>query len=64
VPKRALVAPAPRTLKCARGEASEAAAALDAVVLLGLAPAARVEPVVALLARLHAMLTRLCRPAA
>ena len=27
--------------RCARGEASEAAAALDAVVLLGLAPAAR-----------------------
>jgi four helix bundle protein len=48
--------------RCARGEASEAAAALDAVVLLGLAPAARVEPVVALLGRLHAMLTRLCRP--
>ena len=48
--------------RCARGEASEAAAALDAVVVLGLVPAARVEPVVALLARLHAMLTRLCRP--
>ncbi len=48
--------------RCARGEASEAAAALDAVVVLGLVPAARVEQVVALLARLHAMLTRLCRP--
>jgi four helix bundle protein len=48
--------------RCARGEVSEAAAALDAVVLLGLAPAARVEPVLALLARLHAMLTRLSRP--
>ncbi len=41
----------------------EAAAALDAVVLLGLAPAAEVEPVVALLGRVHAMLTRLARPA-
>ncbi len=49
--------------RCARGEASEAAA-LDAVVLLGLAPAAQVEPVVALLGRVHAMLTRLAaRPA-
>ena len=47
--------------RCARGEASEAAAALDAVVLLGLAPAAQVEPVVVLLSRLHAMLTRLAR---
>ena len=47
--------------RCARGEASEAAAALDAVVLLGLAPASRVQPVVVLLGRAHAMLTRLAR---
>lgn len=45
--------------RCARGEASEAAAALDAVLLLGLAPAVQVEPVVVLLGRVHAMLTRL-----
>ena len=47
--------------RCARGEASEAAAALDAVAMLGLAPADRVEPVVALLSRLYAMLTRLAK---
>jgi four helix bundle protein len=47
--------------RCARGEASEAAAALDAVEMLGLAPAGRVAPVVALLGRLYAMLTRLAR---
>ena len=47
--------------RCARGEASEAAAALDAVQLLGLAPADRVEPVVVLLSRLYAMLTRLAK---
>jgi four helix bundle protein len=48
--------------RCARGEASEAAAALDAVLLLGLALPAQVDPVVALLGRVHAMLTRLARP--
>jgi len=48
--------------RVARGEASEAAAALEAVALLGLAPPAAVEPVVALLARLCAMLTRLAPP--
>jgi four helix bundle protein len=37
--------------RCARGEASEAAAALDAVLLLGLAPPAQVDPVVVLLGR-------------
>jgi four helix bundle protein len=47
--------------RCARGEASEAAAALDAVQLLGLAPAERVQPVVDLLGRLYAMLTRLAK---
>jgi hypothetical protein len=47
--------------RCARGEASEAAAALDAVEMLGLAPAERVKPVVALLGRLYAMLTRLAK---
>ena len=47
--------------RCARGEASEAAAALDAVEMLGLSPATRVQPVVALLARLYAMLTKLAK---
>ncbi len=45
--------------RCARGEASEAAAALDAVLLLGLALPEQVDPVVVLLGRVHAMLTRL-----
>ncbi len=49
--------------RCARGEASEAAAALDLVEALGLAPASSVQPVVVLLGRVHAMLTRLIRPA-
>jgi len=48
--------------RCARGEASEAAAALEAVLLLRLAPAAEVEPLITLLARLCAMLTRLACP--
>ena len=47
--------------RCARGEASEAAAALEVVMLLGLAPAAQVEPVRALLGRVYAMLTRLAK---
>jgi four helix bundle protein len=47
--------------RCARGEASEAAAALDAVKMLGLAPAEQVQRVVELLGRLYAMLTRLAR---
>jgi len=51
----------PARFRCARGEASEAAAALDAVQLLGLAPAERVQPVVALLSRLYAMLNRLAK---
>ena len=45
--------------RCARGEASEAAAALEAVVLLGLAPPSETDAIVALLSRLCAMLTRL-----
>ena len=45
--------------RCAKGEASEAAAALEAVGLLGLAPDEQVQPVIDLLARLCAMLTRL-----
>jgi four helix bundle protein len=49
--------------RCARGEASEAAAALEAVALLRLAPIAEVDPIVGLLGRLCAMLTRLCLPA-
>src|SRR6185436_4138909 len=47
--------------RCARGETSEAAAALDAVQLLGLAPGERVAPVVELLSRLYAMLTSLAK---
>jgi four helix bundle protein len=47
--------------RCARGEASEAAAALDAVLALGLASSAEVEPVIALCARLYAMLTGLAK---
>ena len=47
--------------RCARGEASEAAAALEIVMLLDLAPAAQIEPVRALLGRLYAMLTRLAK---
>jgi four helix bundle protein len=46
-------------LRCARAEAGEAAAALEAVALLRLAPAAEAEAVVTLLARMAAMLTRL-----
>jgi four helix bundle protein len=45
--------------RCARGEASEAAAALEAVSLLRLAPDDEVERALALLDRLCAMLTRL-----
>jgi four helix bundle protein len=45
--------------RTARGEASEAAAALEAVVILGLAPDTEVEAVMSLLDRLCAMLTRL-----
>jgi four helix bundle protein len=47
--------------RCARGEASEAAAALDAIEILKLAPVERVKPVVVLLGRLYAMLTRLSK---
>ena len=45
--------------RCARGEASEAAAALEAVLLLRLAPQNEVERALGLLDRLCAMLTRL-----
>lgn len=45
--------------RTARGEASEAAAALEAVAILGLAPNTEVEAVMSLLDRLCAMLTRL-----
>jgi four helix bundle protein len=45
--------------RCARGEASEAAAALEAVQVLELAPNDEIEPVLRLLDRLCAMLTRL-----
>jgi four helix bundle protein len=52
--------------RCARGEASEAAAALEAVHLLGLAPTDQIDEALLLLDRLCAMLTRLAglsRPA-
>ncbi len=45
--------------RTARGEASEAAAALEAVAILGLAPDTEIEAVMSLLDRLCAMLTRL-----
>ena len=45
--------------RCARGEASEAAAALEAVAALGLAPDDDTRGVIALCDRLCAMLTRL-----
>ena len=45
--------------RCARGEASEAAAALEAVVVLHLAPQDEIRPVLVLCDRLWAMLTRL-----
>ena len=46
-------------LRCGRAEAGEAAAALEAVVVLGLASEAKVEPVIVLLDRFCAMVTRL-----
>jgi four helix bundle protein len=45
--------------RCARGEAAEAAAALEAAQLLRLAPIQEIETALALLDRLCAMLTRL-----
>jgi four helix bundle protein len=45
--------------RCARGEASEAAAALEAVVVLHLAPEDEIRAVLGLCDRLCAMLTRL-----
>lgn len=45
--------------RCARGEACEAAAALEAVLVLHLAPEAEVLTLMVLLDRLCAMLTRL-----
>lgn len=47
--------------RCARGEAAEAAAALEAVEVLHLAPTADVRIVVSLLRRVAAMLTRLAK---
>ena len=47
--------------RCARGEASEAAAALDAVGVLHVGSADEVREVMILLARLAAMLTRLAK---
>jgi four helix bundle protein len=45
--------------RCARGEASEAAAALEAIQLLRLAPTDQTDEILALPDRLCAMLTRL-----
>jgi four helix bundle protein len=45
--------------RCARGEACEAAAALEGVLVLGLAPEAELLTLLTLLDRLCAMLTRL-----
>jgi len=45
--------------RCARGEACEAAAALEGVLVLNLAPEAEILTLLALLDRLCAMLTRL-----
>ena len=45
--------------RCARGETSEAAAALDAALALGLVSHDDAMPVMTLLGRLYAMLTRL-----
>ena len=47
--------------RCARGEAAEAAAALDAVAMLRLRDNEEVESIIALLRRLAAMLTRLAK---
>ena len=46
-------------LRCARAEAGESAAALEAAVVLGLASEAKVAPVIVLLDRFCAMVTRL-----
>ena len=46
-------------LRCARAEAGESAAALEAAVVLGLASEAKVGPVIVLLDRFCAMVTRL-----
>jgi four helix bundle protein len=45
--------------RCARGEASEAAAAVDAIMLLKLAPSDTCQELLNLLGRICAMLTRL-----
>ena len=45
--------------RCARGEASEAAAAIEAITLLRLAPESETNAVLGLLDRLCAMLIRL-----
>ncbi len=47
--------------RCARGEACEAAAALEGVLVLNLAPEDEILALLALLDRLCAMLTRLGR---
>ena len=47
--------------RCARGEASEAAAALDAAMALSLVAPRDAQPVIDLLGRLCAMLTRLSK---
>jgi len=52
-----------RVFAIARGEACEAAAALDVAVLFGALTSAEAAPARALLVRLGQMLTRLARPA-
>ena len=47
--------------RCSRGEAAEAAAAVEAVALLQLAPASQTDELTALLGRSCAMLTRLAQ---
>jgi hypothetical protein len=46
-------------LRCSRAEAGESAAALEAALVLGLAPEAKVTPIIVLLDRFCAMVTRL-----
>jgi four helix bundle protein len=47
--------------RCSRGEASEAAAAVEAIALLSLAPVEQTAALTTLLGRLCAMLTRLAQ---
>jgi hypothetical protein len=53
--------PDPCRFRCARGEACEAAAALEGILVLNLVPEDEILALLALLDRLCAMLTRLGR---